>query len=374
MFKTRSKLLLLGALSIVLYLFTKIKKNNIQKEYIKDLIRKRKREDLNSVFNYYLITSRDYYSVQSNDFNSEIHFNPQEGSFTFQNLSFLIGMYEISRDFKYLREAVSIIDKHLTEFNTPSGIPLSVVNPNSTSKTVNVDIFSKYALEYYYLGDYFLNNTFTDAVDKGLNNINSLLQVDRAVVQVNILNPFKSQNSQKPSKLYPLLLSLYQSTKIVKFKEMYDKSMEILLPSLTSIGGEECFIPHMLISYNEGSQTSKELGYSLLRNCTLKNSKEKCNVETYFYMYRLSKSSYWREVAWDQILSNNGCLNDKDLRWAYLLFSTEFSLDEYVFSNGFPIPKRGFGTRKTWLPTKQESCLDCIDGYGLDSLLNGAFS
>jgi hypothetical protein len=355
--KRRYKLLLLviGFLSVVL--FFRIKDEKL--EYIKDLIRKSDGNcNLDNIFNQKLIGN----SFESGDC-----------LYSLRDLSFLIGMYEISQDSYYMQEAQKIFEKYSKEFDTPSGIP-RIPDLSEINGTVNVDIFSKYALEYYYLGDYSGNSTYTDTVDRGLTSISSLLQINRTVDQVNIINPFKSKNSHKPSKLYTVLFSLYSSTGIKNFNEMYVKSVDLIIPNLKNLSREECYFPIMLMQDSEKSKVGNHLleKYCLKEISSLGNCGN-VDFELYFYMFRLTKKSYWRELGWEYLRTFGSCLEAKDLRFAYLLFSTQFSLDQFIFSNGFPISKRGFGTRKRWLPVKHESCLDCIDGYALDSLLNGAF-
>lgn len=373
MYKRRSKFVIIVVFLLIILLLTTLttKKDNIQLEFIKDLISQSKSWnecDLDWMFNHKLL----YRKITRGNCD-----------FTTNDLSGLIGMYEISKDFYYIEEALKIVDKDSSLFNTPSGIP--------GFKTVNVDIFSKYALEYYYLGDLTMNFTLLNQVDRGLQTINSLLELNRTVSQVNIQNPFKSINSRKPTKLFPVLLKLYMSTGSLGFKEMYSKSLSLITPQLKNLTREECYFPQMMTQYALLEKDSDwtfylHLAHTLLEDYCLSvvdgSLSDKCtdavevDYEIYFYMYRLTQKSSWRDLAWDHLLSFGKCLDSKDLRFAYLLFSkdSKISLDEFVFSNGFPQSKRGFGKRITYLPLRQQVCLDCVDGYGLDSLLNGAFS
>jgi hypothetical protein len=182
---------------------------------------------------------------------------------------------------------------------------------------------------------------------------------------------------------------------------MYDKSLSLITPFIQSITAMECFFPGMLtqgalLDRVQNWTVNLNLAHNLQQYCNLprdlkdsRNSNDSgiesrlnCSdgnpliLENFFYMYRLTQDKSWRELGWEYITTFGDCLDDYSLRFAYFLFSDSslYPLEEYIFSNGFPMAIRGVKDRRVFLPKREESCNDCIEGYGLDSLLNGAFS
>lgn len=363
--RTRTLVLLVLILLISLIQFLNIeKKGGVEIEFIKDLILKRTQDcDLDHIFNLIMLKKR---------------YNIKNCQYSYKDLSGLLGIYEISQENYYLKKSLEIVAQDSQKFNTPSGIP------SFNSSIVSIDILSYYSLEYYYLGDLTFNFTLLDQVEKGLKTINSLIDLNRTVKNINIQNPFKliEKDKPKPSKLYPVLLKLWISTGNSLFKEMYDKALGLITPFITNITLDECYFPGILtqgalLDRDKDWTFNLNLAHTIQDVCVLQKDSEICGVldfEHLFYMYRLTNHGSWRDLAWEYISIHGDCLDSKSLRFAYLIFSGEFSLEQYIFSNGYPLAVRGFGRRTSFLPSRESGCYDCVDGYGLDALLNGAFS
>eukprot|EP00026_Physarum_polycephalum_P003609 Phypoly_transcript_03622.p1 GENE.Phypoly_transcript_03622~~Phypoly_transcript_03622.p1 ORF type:complete len:584 (+),score=103.39 Phypoly_transcript_03622:66-1817(+) len=201
-----------------------------------------------------LIMGLDDMYRESRDFALKVDFEKDHGAsvfeYTIRYIGGLLGAYEITRERLLLEKAKELADRLMPAFNTPSGIPYSIVNlktgvghnPNWNGKSSILSEVGSIQLEFKYLSHYLGDPVYGDKADNVYRVLGQTNKNDKREGLYPVY--INAENGQFSSDLvslgglgdsyYEYLLKRYVlGGKTEKeFRELYDESMESVLANL----------------------------------------------------------------------------------------------------------------------------------------------